>query len=105
MKHMDEWLFATDEECAQMRAGLIACGRIVPAGNANAASSEIAYVPEKRRVNVNTIPDEGTYKVRKIGSDAEYERRRRNYLIMLQSVLRTRRELGLEFGRGEDSEE
>jgi hypothetical protein len=47
---------------------------------------------------VADIPEEGVYKLRRIQSDEEYERRKRNYFIMLQSVLRSRAELRLEFG-------
>lgn len=101
---MNDKPYASDEECLEMRNQLIGAGRIVPkqpdSGEAERKSAENAdagAMPARRRINVNDIPEEGTYEVRPIMSDAEYERRKRNYFIMLQSVLRAREELKLEF--------
>lgn len=103
--------FATDEECAELRQRLVRAGKIVPAkpdggGQAKPAprgEEFVPFSPAKRR-NANDIPEEGVYKVRRIRSDEEYERRKRSYFIMLQSVLRTREELHLEFGERDEEE-
>lgn len=95
--------FATDEECAELRARFMRAGKIVPEKpNAKAATvacqeRDFAPMPPVGRRNVANIPEEGSYRPRKIQTEAEYERRKRNYFIMLQSVLRTREELRLEF--------
>jgi hypothetical protein len=102
--------FATDEECVELRQRLICIGKIIP--NVEEVSTVTQYtkedftpIPSTRRRNIADIPEEGTYKLRKIKSDEEYERRKRNYFIMLQSVLRSREELHLEFSHeGEDDE-
>lgn len=104
--------FATDEECEQFRARLIRAGKIIPARRAFTATAAKTPImdgnslPPPKRRNAADIPEEGVYKVRRIKSDEEYERRKHNYLIMLQSILKSRIELGLEFGeQHEDSEE
>jgi len=101
---MNDKPYASDEECLEMRNQLIGAGKIVPkqpdsgeAGRESAESADVGTPHSRRRINVNDIPEEGTYEVRPITSDAEYERRKRNYFIMLQSVLRAREELKLEF--------
>jgi hypothetical protein len=99
---MSDKLYASDEECRNMRDQLISAGRVVPksadseAANAS-ASLDVEAPSARRRVNVSDIPDEGVYVVRPITSDEEYDRRKRNYMIMLQSILRARKELKLEF--------
>jgi len=92
--------FATDAECAGRREYLISIGIIRPGSKQESVQQSGTFYPaprEDRRVNINQIPEEGTYKCRPIRSDAQYKRRLQNYLHMLQSVLRTRRELKLEF--------
>jgi hypothetical protein len=102
--------FATDEECERLRHRLVGKGRIVPAGDdpdpqAMDVESLVAESATLRtRRNASEIPEEGVYRTRRIGSDKEYERRKRNYFDMLQSVLRARRELGLEFGDVDDND-
>ncbi len=103
--------FATDEECDQLRIRLIRAGKIVPAHRvpaktpARAASPDASPEPRPKRRNASEIPEEGTYRVRRITSDEEYERRKRNYFTMLQSILRARVELGLEFGHDDETGE
>jgi hypothetical protein len=104
--------FATDEECAELRQRLIRAGKIVPAKPdaedvtiPSCAKEDFVPIPSTRRRNIADIPEEGVYKLRRIQSDEEYERRKRNYFIMLQSVLRSREELRLEFGDHEDDGE
>jgi hypothetical protein len=104
--------FATDEECAELCQRLIRAGTIVPAkpGAENAtipsrAKEDFAPIPSTRRRNIADIPEEGVYRLRRIQSDEEYERRKRNYFIILQSVLRSREELRLEFEDHEDDGE
>lgn len=95
--------FATDEECAELRARFVRAGKIVPEKpNAKAAAPgrqerDFIPMPPAGRRNVANIPEEGSYRPRKIQTESEYERRKRNYFIMLQSILRTREELRLEF--------
>jgi len=104
--------FATDEECAELRLRLIRADKIVPAVTSSDSilvttetSEDFAPMMSTRRRNIADIPEEGTYRSRKIQSDEEYERRKRNYFIILQSVLRSREELKLEFGDHEDDDE
>lgn len=90
--------YATDEECRELREQLIAAGYIRPASampQSDGASKDIClpeYRPEKR-TNSAQIPEEGSYEVRPILTNEEYEKRRMAYLYMLQSILRTRNEL------------
>lgn len=93
--------YATDEECRELREQLIASGRIKPAPEQPESDAQPTDVllPEKNtrhRTNVSQIPEEGSYEVRPIRTHMEYVRRRQAYLYMLQSLLRTRVELGLE---------
>ena len=105
--------FATDEECAELRQRFICAGKIVPAkpdakevvAAAPCAGEDFAPIPSTRRRNIADIPEEGVYRCRRIQSDEEYERRKRNYFIMLQSVLRSREELRLEFGEHHEGED
>lgn len=103
--------FATDEECGQLRQRLVRAGKIIPAERSVSADRSARRIPvhgseppapPRRRRNVADIPEEGVYRVRRIASDEEYERRKGSYLTMLQSILRSRIELGLEFGERED---
>ena len=99
---MSDKLYASDDECREMRGLLIEAGRVVPksadaAKSGSAPSLDIEMFQVRKTINVADIPEEGTYTVRPIKSDAEYERRKRNYLVMLQSILRAREELKLEF--------
>jgi len=86
--------FATDEECAELRKRLVRAGKIIPDKGLPgplAHSSEPDCVPISRgRRNAHDIPEEGTYKCRKITSDEEHERRKRNYFVVLQEILRSR---------------
>ena len=92
--------FATDEECTELRHSLVRAGKITPAKKCNPKvqihTDELVEQPKRRR-NIADIPEEGYYKCRKIQSDTEYERRKRSYFEILQSVLRSRIELQLEF--------
>ena len=100
---MSDKLYASDEECRTMRDQLISVGRVVPknadeeAVDTTNTGSDASAPRTRRRVNVSDIPEEGVYVVRPITSDEEYGRRKRNYLVMLQSILRARKELKLEF--------
>lgn len=94
--------FATDEEHAALREELIAAGIIKPASeddqNSREESSTFHPAPKQdRTVNVGAIPESGSYRCRPIRTDEEYDRRRQNYLHVLQSVLRSRRKLGVQF--------
>ena len=87
--------FATDEECSTERVRLVARGVIKPATPEikRAPQLELEPLPRGgRRANIHEIPEEGNYKCRKISGDEEYERRKRNYFVVLQSVLRSREE-------------
>ena len=75
--------FATDEECIDIRNNFIKKGIIKPVTN--------------KTLNINNIPDEGVYTHKEINNDDEYNKRKRNYFIILQSVLKSRIELDLEF--------
>ena len=102
MKIQTDLPFASDDECIQRRACLIAAGIInplsVPVCGKLESRPVLDSLPSKpRRVNIHEIPEEGTYKVRRIAGDAEYERRKRNYFVVLQSILRSRDELDVEF--------
>lgn len=77
--------FATDTECKEIRQKLINSGNIIP------------NKQKVRRVNIYNIPEEGVYRFRRIKTDEEYNKRRENYFIMLQSILKSRIELGVEF--------
>jgi hypothetical protein len=90
--------YATDEECQELRNQLIKSGRIRP------ASSDAVFTPRPtdvllpeahrpKRTNASEIPEEGSYDVRPIRTQVEYDRRRLTYLYMLQSVLRTREQM------------
>lgn len=97
--------FATDEECKQLRQKLILAGKIVPAKRVAERTTKEHHVPAPKRRNAYEIPEEGIYRVRRIRNDEEYEKRKNNYFIMLQSILRSRIELDLEFDGGRDAEE
>ena len=95
--------YATDEECTELRRSLVRAGKIVPAKEQVPAVSreeDVKPSPPRKYRNAADIPDEGMYCVKSIKSDAEYGRRKHNYLLMLQSILRVRRELRLEFENG-----
>lgn len=77
--------FATDTECKELRQKLINSGNIVPVKS------------KARRINIYNIPEEGVYKFKRIRTDEEYNKRRDNYFTMLQSILKSRIELGVEF--------
>lgn len=100
---MNDKPYASDEECQDMRDQLIGAGKIVPKRDGTddrgkvRNGADIELPKRRRRINVADIPEEGTYEVRPIRTDAEYARRKKNYLAMLQSVLRARKELKLEF--------
>ncbi len=99
--------FASDDECMEIRKHLIEIGRIVPITKDVTSKRQIEQletVQSGRRRNASEIPDEGTYRVRRIRSDKEYIIRKRNYLIMLQSILRSREELGLQFEERDEAE-
>lgn len=104
--------FATDEECSELRQRLIRAGKIAPTRHGaeevaevtSYAKEDFVPIPSTRRRNIADIPEEGTYRPRRIQSEEEYERRKRNYFIMLQSVLRSREELRLEFGGSNEDE-
>jgi len=105
--------FATDEECEQLRQRLVRAGKIVPAKRVVTATATIKQIADdsdlefgspRRRRNAADVPEEGVYRIRKITSDKEYESRKRSYFEMLQSVLRSRIELDLEFGEHEELE-
>ena len=90
--------YATDEECQELRNQLIKSGRIRPAaGDAVSAPAPtdvlLPKVQRPKRTNASEIPEEGSYDVRPIRTQAEYDRRRLTYLYMLQSVLRTREQM------------
>lgn len=92
--------FATDAECAERRQHLIAIGIINPGSGKAPTKNSGTFEPaprKERRININDIPEDGSYRCRPIRNDDQYERRRQNYLHMLQSVLRARRDLKLEF--------
>jgi len=93
--------YATDEECAELRRHLIDSGSIVPSDCSEEQEDKgIFPAPERnpnRRANILRIPDEGVWECFPIESDQEYQRRRQCYMHILQSVLLTRRELGVEF--------
>jgi hypothetical protein len=102
--------FATDEECLELRQRFVRAGKIVPAKvdtTILVISGEDGFIPitTMRRKNIADIPEEGVYKVRRIKNSEEYEHRKSNYFTMLQSILRTREELHLEFGEEDETEE
>lgn len=93
--------YATDEECQELREQLIASGRIKPISEQPESDvrSKDVFLPKKRivkRTNASQIPEEGSYEPRPIQTQEECERRRMAYLYMLQSLLRTRIEMGLD---------
>jgi len=99
--------FASDDECVEIRKHLIEIGRITPTVKditPAKRTEELETIRSMRRRNASEIPDEGTYRVRRIRSDSEYTIRKRNYLVMLQSVLRSREELGLQFDDRDEAE-
>ena len=101
--------FATDEECLELRQRFVRAGKIIPA-KTNAiivTSGEDSFIPVTtiRHRNIADIPEEGVYKVRRIKNFGEYERRKSNYFTMLQSILKAREELHLEFGEENEIEE
>jgi hypothetical protein len=76
---------ATDEECIEIRKNFIKNGIIVP------------LKQPYRKINASQIPEEGMYKRRPIRNNREYMLRKKAYFEMLQSLLKARKELKLEF--------
>lgn len=87
--------FATDEECTELRQRLVRAGKIIPDKGlpkpvAHSPEPDFTPAPPRGRRNAHDIPEEGVYKCRRIASDEEYERRKRNYFVVLQEILRSR---------------
>jgi hypothetical protein len=87
--------FATDEECLELRRRLVASGKLVPDKGlprpmGHSPEPDFTPAPPRGRRNAHDIPEEGVYKCSRIKGDGEYERRRRNYFVVLQEILRSR---------------
>ncbi len=129
-KSEDQLPVASDAECKVRRAMLVNSGVIIPANKSDVITkkdgSQVLSTRRSSRalrkqlieqgiINPNFtyeatdregfVPsEEGEYDPQPIQSDAEYERRKNNYLWMISDILRTRRELRLILGKKADDD-